>query len=131
MILFSTLLFLQSRADVEKYALFNFSVGINGNWMINDENFINGFTGFGLLLEPRISEAFSIAISVNSMNTRNKPEDYPEFRSNEMNNINFNLLLRSRWYINKFAFYPELGFGGWGRDTPLGIIGVGIEYNIW
>ncbi len=131
LIFLSTMLFAQTNADKNKSAIFSFGVGINGNLLLNDKNFYDDFSGIGLFIEPRISENFSIEISLNSMNVKDRKINNLEFRSDDFGNTNLNLLFKWRWYINnKFTFFPEIGFGNWSKKTVLGIIGVGVEHNI-
>jgi hypothetical protein len=131
MLFYSGQLSAQKNDQTEKYLSFTFSVGIIGNWILNDVNFYSGFTGVGLHVEPRFSDAFSIALSYNTLNLNYRHITNSEMHIYKIGNRNLNLLLRWRWFINKISIYPEIGFGNWSGSTMVGIIGAGIEYNIY
>jgi len=94
LIFLSTMLFAQTNADKDKSAIFSFGVGINGNLLLNDKYFYDGFSGIGLFIEPRISKNFSIEISLNSMSVKDRKINNLEFRSDDFGNTNFNLLFK-------------------------------------
>ena len=117
--------------DSVKYAYFNFNLGLNGNWIVDDTQYEGGFTGFGFLIEPRIGKAFSIAITYNFVKVDKKNTHFYEDSFKELNTTYSNILLRWRFYLGRFAFFPELGFGSWGDDVSSGLYGFGIEYRLF
>ena len=120
-----------TKDDSIKYARFNFNLGLNANWITDDTRYENGFTGFGLLFEPRIGDSFSIVISYNKISLTQKNNYNISNNDNEINTTNFNLLLRWRFIGGRFAFYPEIGLGNWGEEIGLGMFGLGLEYRLY
>jgi len=109
---------------------FEFKLGLNSNFIIDNSDFKSANTGFGIFFEPFITDNISVVLSYNSFRIKTRESGYIKTNSEEISTRDLFLMLRYRFVSDKLSLYPEIGAGDWGSTAGYLTAGLGIDLNI-
>jgi hypothetical protein len=107
----------------------NFKLGINTIYSAGNSDFEGGYTGWGIFLEPQLSERASFLISYNFTRIRTKSTKNSMIEFDELETREVFMLIRYRIGMQKVSLFPEVGIGTWKHDTGYFLVGTGTEFN--
>jgi len=127
---FNQFLFSQTDSVESRSFEFNFKLGLNSNFIIDNSDFQSGFSGIGIFFEPFITDNFSLVLSYNSFTIKTNKSGFIKTGKGKISTKDLFFLMRYRFTKNNFIFYPEIGFGDWMTIAGYLTIGAGIDIFI-
>ena len=124
-------IFAQNDCIPHKIIPINFKVGINTNYLAGNSDFEGGYTGWGIFLEPQLTDRASFLISYNFTRIQTKTTKYRMIEFDKFKAREISVLFRYRITTQKISIFPEYGMGTWQHDISYFLIGAGFDFKIY
>jgi len=123
-------IFAQNDSIPHKIIPINFKVGINTNYLMGNSDFEGGYTGWGIFIEPHLTERISFLFSYNFTNIRTKPTKNRMIEFDELNTRESFILVRYHFKDQPLNIFPEIGIGRWQEHFKYFLFGAGTDIKI-
>ena len=124
-------IFAQNDSIPHKIIPINFKVGINTNYLMGNSDFEGGYNGWGIFIEPHLTERISFLFSYNFTNIRTKPTKNRMIEFDELKTRESFMLVRGFFKYRNLNIFPEIGMGTWQHDIGYFLLGTGIDFKVY